>query len=100
MTSHWIQKSTTNSWKCSSLTVSRKRKKNLHHLIYFVISDNKFNLVEDRPASHITKKGRMVLMTNSDPRWCTDCYVYLIVNMLEDRRVYVTATARIGSLNL
>ena len=39
-------------------------------------------------------------MTNSDPRWCTDCYVYLIVNMLEDRRVYVTATARIGSLNL
>lgn len=57
------------------------------------ISDYKFNVVEERPASHITDKGLSVLMTSSDTRWCTNCYVYLIVNMVEDRRVSVTATA-------
>jgi hypothetical protein len=50
-------------------------------------------VVEDRPASHITDDGLSVLMTDKDIRWCTECYVYLIVNMVEDRRVYVTATA-------
>ena len=39
-------------------------------------------------------------MTNKDIRWCTKCYVYLIVTMIEDRRVYVTATAKTSNPGL
>jgi len=50
-------------------------------------------VVEDRPASHVTDDGLSVFLTDTDTRWCTECYVYLIVNMVEDRRVYIKATA-------
>ena len=56
--------------------------------------DGKFSVIEDHPASHITDLGLSVLMTSKDIRWCTNCYVYLIVNMIEDRRIYVTAEAK------
>ena len=51
-------------------------------------------MVEDHPASHVTDLGLSVIMTTKDTRWCTNCYVFLIVNMIEDRRIYVTAEAK------
>lgn len=57
----------------------------------YVSHDPKFNVIEDKPASHITDDGLSVLMTDKDTRWCINCYVYVIVNMIEDRRIYVTA---------
>jgi len=39
-------------------------------------------------------------MTSADTRWCTNCYVYLIVNMVEDRRVYVTAASKASNSGL
>ena len=50
-------------------------------------------MVEDRPARHITDSGLSVILTSDDTRWCVDCYVYLIVNMIEDKRIYVTSEA-------
>ena len=36
-------------------------------------------------------------MSNTDTRWCVNCYVYVIVTMIEDRRLYVRAEARSGN---
>lgn len=29
-------------------------------------------------------------MTKKEKLWCSDCYVYIIVNMIEDKRLYAT----------
>ena len=63
----------------------------------YLSHDNKFNVIEDRPARHVTDKGLSVLMTSSDTLWCVDCYVYIILSMVDDRRIYVTAEARSGN---
>lgn len=49
-------------------------------------------MIEDKAVSHMTDKGLNFYMTDDDPNWCTECYVYVIVNMIEDRRIYVTAS--------
>jgi len=57
-------------------------------------------VIEDRPARHITDSGLSVMLTKDDTRWCVDCYIYLIVNMIEDRRIYVTAEATTGNKSI
>lgn len=47
-------------------------------------------MIEDRPAHHILDTGIAVMMNKQDYRWCTDCTIYLLVNMIEDKRVYIT----------
>ena len=51
-------------------------------------------MIEDRAISHMTDKGLSLLMTEADATWCVDCYIYVIVNMVEDRRIYVTASTK------
>lgn len=57
-------------------------------------------MIEDRPARHITDSGLSILMTKDDTRWCVNCYIYLIVNMIEDRRIYVKAEAFTGNKSI
>ena len=57
-------------------------------------------MIEDRPANHITNAGLSVLLTSKDTRWCVNCYIYLIVNMIEDRRIYVTSEALTGNKSI
>ena len=57
-------------------------------------------MIEDRPARHITDAGLSVLLTSDNTRWCVDCYVYLIVNMIEDKRIYVTSEATSANKSL
>ena len=37
--------------------------------------------------------GLAVMMNKHDARWCTQCSIYILVNFLDDRRVYVKAAA-------
>ena len=60
----------------------------------YLSHDRKFSVVEDRPARHVTDEGLSVLLTKTDTRWCVNCYVYVIVTMIEDKRIYVKAEAR------
>ena len=57
-------------------------------------------MIEDRPARHITDAGLSVLLTSDNTRWCVDCYVYLIVNMIEDKRIYVMSEATSANKSL
>lgn len=57
--------------------------------------------MEDRPAQHILANGQSVLVNEGEPNFCKKCWVYLVVVMIDDMRLYVTAdaTARIGSVS-
>jgi len=55
--------------------------------------DPDLRVLEDKPEVHLTDSGLSVQMTSKDKKWCSDCNVYVIVNMLEDKRLYATATA-------
>ena len=68
--------------------------------LFFLAVDSKFSVVEDRPAKHITDSGLSVLLTSDDTRWCVKCNVYLIVNMIEDKRLYVTSEASSANKSL
>ena len=65
-----------------------------------LLVDSKYSVIEDRPARHITDSGLSVLLTSDNTRWCVDCYVYLIVNMIEDKRIYVTSEATSANKSL
>ena len=64
---------------------------NIHEFFCFV--DDKLSVIEDRPTPHLLDTGISVMMNNKDYNWCTNCNLYLIVNMIDDKRVYVTGSA-------
>ena len=41
-----------------------------------------------------------MLMNEGDYNWCTECWVYLIVVMVDDMRLYATADATTRTQNL
>ena len=81
-------------YKFIEVFLSHGKSLTFHQMIYaLLLVDSKYSVIEDRPARHITDSGLSVLLTSEDTRWCVDCYVYLIVNMIEDKRIYVTSEA-------
>lgn len=63
------------------------------YLEVYVSFDENFSIIEDRPTRHILDNGLSVMINSNDYRWCTSCNLYIIVNMIEDRRVYITSNA-------
>ena len=49
--------------------------------------------MEDKPAQHILQNGVSVLVNEGEPNFCKKCWVYLVVVMMDDMRLYVTADA-------
>ena len=62
--------------------------------------DSTFNVIEERPSTHILKDGVSVKLSSNDYQWCVNCWVYFIVNVIDDRRVYATARSFSRTLNL
>ena len=56
--------------------------------------DANFYLIEEKPASHIVANGIAIKFTEKDYEWCRKCYVYVIVNIYEEMRYYITSIAR------
>ena len=50
-------------------------------------------MIEDRPTRHMLDSGLAIMLNKQDYRWCTSCDLYIIVNMIEDRRVYISGKA-------
>jgi hypothetical protein len=59
--------------------------------------DGYFHLVEELPAAHLLSEGLAVKFGESHPSWCVQCFVYAILNVVEEGRYYVTAEARHGN---
>ena len=61
---------------------------------YNFIHFDEFNIIEERPTTHLLKDGgQAIKMNKGDPYWCTECFIYLIVRMVDDTRLWVTAIA-------
>jgi hypothetical protein len=56
--------------------------------------DSNFYLIEEKPASHIVQNGIAIKFTEKDYQWCRKCYVYVILNVYEEMRYYITSIPR------
>jgi len=56
--------------------------------------DDKFQIIEEKPASHVTKTSIGLKFGNKDYQWCTECTIYAIVNVEIEDRYYITSVAR------
>ena len=58
------------------------------------VLDDDFYLIEEKKEAEIIDTGKVFRFTSYDSGWCTKCYVYLILDVVDIGRYYITATAR------
>lgn len=56
--------------------------------------DQDFQIIEEKPSAHFTSTSMAMKFGKLEPKWCTRCTVYLILNIERGDRYYVTTTAR------
>jgi hypothetical protein len=56
--------------------------------------DDNFYLIEEKPASHVVDNGVAIKFGSNDYSWCVKCYVYVILNIVEESRYYITSYGR------
>ena len=59
--------------------------------------DEKFQIIEERPASHISERAIGLKFSSLDYQWCTNCDVYAIFSVEAEDRYYITSIARTGN---
>jgi len=50
--------------------------------------------VEERKTENLLSNGVGFTFTENDYGWCTSCYVYLLVDVINDGRYYATITSK------
>jgi len=60
----------------------------------FVSYDDTYNFIQDKAAQHILHDGVAYAMNTYDDHWCVECYIYFVVTMKDDMRIYITADAQ------
>jgi hypothetical protein len=63
-------------------------------LEFYMSFDNIFYIIEEEPAPHVTRNGVAIKFGQQDANWCVNCFIYLIANIKDDQRYYVTSQAR------
>jgi len=66
----------------------------------FLSLDANFYLIEEKPAEHLIENGMGIAFGTSDFSWCTNCYIYLIVNIFEESRYYIVSELIVRSNTL
>lgn len=61
----------------------------------FLSLDATFYLIEERPAAHVTSRGKGIKFSEQDYRWCRNCPVYGILNVYDEDRYYITTLGRV-----
>lgn len=64
--------------------------------LYFSLDDNIY-ILEERKVENILQNGVGVYFTENDQGWCTRCFVYFYIEVLNPGRYYVYA--RSGARN-
>jgi hypothetical protein len=67
--------------------------------LYFSL-DSTIYQVEERKVENILTNGVGFAFTEGDYGWCTSCYIYLLLDVINDGRYYVTFTASARNTNL
>lgn len=60
----------------------------------FLSLDDTFQIIEEKPASHVSKTSIGLKFGEKDYQWCTNCFIYAIVNIEIEDRYYLTSVAR------
>lgn len=60
----------------------------------FLSLDDNFQIIEEKPASHLSKTSVGLKFGTKDYKWCTDCTVYIIMNLVIEDRYYITSVSR------
>lgn len=56
--------------------------------------DSNFYLIEEKPATHIYQNGIGIKLTSDDYNWCKKCFIYVIMNIYQEDRYYISSLAR------
>jgi hypothetical protein len=67
--------------------------------MYFSLDSNIYQ-VEERKVETLLPKGVGYSFTENDYGWCTGCYVYLLVDIINEGRYYATFTPSSRDLTL
>lgn len=57
--------------------------------------DSSFYLIEEQPSAHVTATGKGIKFSENEENWCVNCPVYVILNVYEEDRYYVTSIGRV-----
>jgi hypothetical protein len=57
--------------------------------------DQSFYLIEETPSNaHVTSTGKAIKFSDNELNWCRNCDIYIILNVYEEDRYYVTSIGR------
>lgn len=55
--------------------------------------DDDLYQVEERKSGQLIQNGKAYFFNSDDYFWCTKCYTYIMVDVINPGRYYVTGTA-------
>ena len=57
--------------------------------------DQSFYLIEETPSAHVTSTGKAIKFSDNEENWCRNCDIFVILNVYEEDRYYVTSIGRV-----
>lgn len=61
----------------------------------FLSLDQSFYLIEETPSAHVTSTGKAIKFSDNEENWCRNCDIYVILNIYDEDRYYITSLGRI-----
>lgn len=80
-------------WKTESIEIKIEPEDKYSPIDVYLSLDPHFYLIEEKPANHILDNGIGIKFGKGDFAWCVQCYVYVILNVYDEQRYYVTSNA-------
>jgi hypothetical protein len=56
--------------------------------------DDNFYIIEEKPTTHLVDNGVGFKFSELDANWCVKCYIYIILNIQEESRYYITSMGK------
>jgi len=56
--------------------------------------DKNFYIIEEQPASHVVDNAIAIKFGRDSDRWCTKCWVYIVLNVVVEQRYYITSISK------
>lgn len=79
------------SYKTESVELMVVPEDDYSHLEVFLSLDRNFYLIEEKPATLILRNGLGIKFGKHDYQWCVNCFIYIIANIFDDQRYYLTS---------
>lgn len=88
---YYIESETEEGSPVRNIEVIVNNEENYVELEAHVSLDDDFYIIEEKPATHFVSNGVGFKFSEKDHNWCVKCYIYVIVNIVEEGRYYITS---------